>query len=310
MLLCLFKKRKKENSEDQQEVKCLGTSSVLTIQTQTPCGTSHPQFCPSYHVPCISSTSIFLCFFFFFFQYLVLVLNQSVTAQNEALIQGMEGLNKYELRNNFPSKLHYNRTWRNYKICYLKGFLHILTERMVKSKSFGCCFSEVCGEIIVCLGGNLTILFIRKHIALDGQRWPFYVSFLYISPGWLGLVRKAQTLGFMASLPLDVCVALSNCSDFSETQHRHIQRGLLASSPDGWYEDSGIFKSQAGTQALWLLCFCSQNTVNSIGAVFYILWLHISPLISHNTLQGKESVLSAHLCIIHLTEAQWRRSIH
>ena len=48
--------------------------------------------------------------FFFFFQYLVLVLNQSVTAQNEALIQGMEGLNKYELRNNFPSKLHYNRT--------------------------------------------------------------------------------------------------------------------------------------------------------------------------------------------------------
>ena len=101
MLLCLFKKRKKENSEDQQEVKCLGTSSVLTIQTQTPCGTSHPQFCPSYHVPCISSTSIFLCFFFFFFQYLVLVLNQSVTAQNEALIQGMEGLNKYELRKTF-----------------------------------------------------------------------------------------------------------------------------------------------------------------------------------------------------------------
>ena len=126
----------------------------------------------------------------------------------------------------------------------------------------------MCGEIIVWLGGNLTTLFSRKHIALDGERWPFYVSFLYISPGWLGLVRKAQTLGFMASLPLDVCVALSNCSDFSETQHHHIQRGLLASSPDGWYEDSGIFKSQAGTQALWLLCICSQNTVNSIGAVF------------------------------------------
>lgn len=130
----------------------------------------------------------------------------------------------------------------------------------------------MCGEIIFWLGGNLTILFSRKHIALHGERWPFYVSLLYISPGWLGLVRKAQTLGFMASLPLDVCAALSNCSDFSETQHHHIQRGLLTSSPDGWYEDSGIFKSQAGTQALWLLRICSQNTVNSVGAVTLIFY--------------------------------------
>ena len=74
----------------------------------------------------------------------------------------------------------------------------------------------------------------------------------------------------MASLPLDVCVALSNCSDFSETQHHHIQGGLLTSSPDGWYEDLGIFKSQAGTQVSWLLCICSQNTVSSIGAVTLI----------------------------------------
>lgn len=138
MLLGLFRKRKKENSQDQQEVKCLGTSSVLTIQTQTPRGTSHPQFCPSHQVSCISSSSIFLCFFFFFPAFSTCP--QSVRHSPEwsywflVLIQGMEGLNKYELRSNFPSKLHYNRTWRNYKICYLKDFLHILTEKMVEKQ--------------------------------------------------------------------------------------------------------------------------------------------------------------------------------
>ena len=65
-------------------------------------------FAPATEYPVFQVPPYF--FVFFFFQYLVLVLNQSVTAQNEALIQGMEGLNKYELRNNFPSKLHYNRT--------------------------------------------------------------------------------------------------------------------------------------------------------------------------------------------------------
>ena len=67
-------------------------------------------FAPATMYPVFQVPPYFFVFFFFFFQYLVLVLNQSVTAQNEALIQGMEGLNKYELRNNFPSKLHYNRT--------------------------------------------------------------------------------------------------------------------------------------------------------------------------------------------------------